>query len=536
MSPVTIERLHDALAARDPVIVATLRAGASEDAIAAAEAAIGRRFPETLRALYRWRDGQVPDEAIRLYRGYRFMPLTELVGAHRLLTGLFDEGSFDRDHWWDAGWIPFLEDPRGDHLCVDTAGVFGEAGQVVEFVHDEPTRSIVARDLDAWLSFFAASVGAGKARHDACVPGCPAPAHAGPRWDPLVCAAGAARRGRWAALGGTLRQAFGESLDREIAATPPEELPPPERIEAARSHWGEGDPWVACAAVVALQTVEEAAWGHVELRAIERAAFAALPPSPPSAEALTVVHAMCDCFDVIGRMSHALAARLVPMSRVLAAMRVAGAPEEPWMRARDEARDRSERAAERLLPERLDEEVERFFEERKVPRDAPAPGAEVDEVTAVLADAAPRLRDAALTPEVADAVLSRAVDRLDALYDRALDLGPTRVRAGRVVLAPRLGRHLADSLYWFAWHLRATATARRLANVPWRATMNFPEPPHALHEELRRAEVFATLGALGPARVALRRASRIDPDAVLLALRRPVFVALRWGADDAAVA
>ena len=59
---------------------------------------------------------------------------------------------FDDPKWWRRGWIPFLANGGGDHLCVDlTAEDGGKPGQLIAFWHDDETRDVEFPSLAAWL-------------------------------------------------------------------------------------------------------------------------------------------------------------------------------------------------------------------------------------------------------------------------------------------------------------------------------------------------------------------------------------------------
>jgi cell wall assembly regulator SMI1 len=146
---------------------ARLRPGLSADQVAALERYVGYRFPTTLRCLYRWRDGQEPDsEPFR--GGSHLLSAAEVRSAWTMLTGYVDDGTFDRPQWWDRGWVPFLGNPTGSHLCVDLYGSFtGRRGQVLAFWPHDADRPVVAPSLAAWLRHFVAQLEAGRWRLNA---------------------------------------------------------------------------------------------------------------------------------------------------------------------------------------------------------------------------------------------------------------------------------------------------------------------------------------------------------------------------------
>ncbi|WP_326833997.1 SMI1/KNR4 family protein [Amycolatopsis rhabdoformis] len=126
-------------------------AGRTEADLAAAEARIGARLPEDLRALYRLADGD-PEETA-LLGPYSCNPLDRVVADHLEGTPgaygwedavsdtgvVFDPPPFghvkrlSRNDWW----IPFGSDRAMNYLCADLdPGPTGTAGQVLEFGRD----------------------------------------------------------------------------------------------------------------------------------------------------------------------------------------------------------------------------------------------------------------------------------------------------------------------------------------------------------------------------------------------------------------
>lgn len=165
-----------------------VRPGASEADVEAAEAAIGRRLPAELRALYAISDGQVdwyalahgPDGSTDRERGrwvgsvfgagWTFAPLTGLVqdwtGWQEVRAGSTPEQL--RDDFDDvidvrgtdpvlgvythADWVAFAVDGGGNALAVDLApAARGTAGQVIVIGPDEDLRRVVATGVVALL-------------------------------------------------------------------------------------------------------------------------------------------------------------------------------------------------------------------------------------------------------------------------------------------------------------------------------------------------------------------------------------------------
>lgn len=128
-----------------------LRSGASGEAMAVAEAQRRAPLPAAARELFSWRDGQDGDASV--YLGYRLCSLQESVEAVAVIDEVARAGDHpDADDWWHGDWIPILDDDAGNHICVDAAGAFGGyPGQVVEHLHDDESREILAPSLAAFL-------------------------------------------------------------------------------------------------------------------------------------------------------------------------------------------------------------------------------------------------------------------------------------------------------------------------------------------------------------------------------------------------
>ena len=156
-----IERVDRWLAANRPDYDAHLRPGASDAALDAFEARFSLRLPDPFRALYRWRDGQEEGFTASLQDNRVFMSLEDVSEAKEMLDGMIGT-DFEDPRWWRRGWVPFLANGGGDHVCLDvTAEDGGEPGQVVAFWHDWENRPVKFPDFEAWLRQLADSMEAG---------------------------------------------------------------------------------------------------------------------------------------------------------------------------------------------------------------------------------------------------------------------------------------------------------------------------------------------------------------------------------------
>ncbi|MFI0872963.1 SMI1/KNR4 family protein [Streptomyces parvus] len=146
--------------------------GATEEEIAAAEARLGVRLPEELKALYRvtrarWEDwGDDYETAVGVFEAAR----CELSSVDELYIA---EASTRHCHWEHAameavvtrpdaavqglvgspGWIVFGENGGGDQLAVDlTPGPRGHAGQIIMISHEESVGAeLLADSLTDWV-------------------------------------------------------------------------------------------------------------------------------------------------------------------------------------------------------------------------------------------------------------------------------------------------------------------------------------------------------------------------------------------------
>jgi cell wall assembly regulator SMI1 len=146
-----IARMDRWLASKRPDYHARLQPGVSDQTLDAFEKRFGLKLPEPFRLLYRWRNGQSPVCSESLQGNWMFPSLEEIAPTKEMLDGMigFD---FEDPRWWRKGWVPFLSNGGGDHLCLDLAAEDGgQPGQLVVFWHDEPDRDVEYASLEEWL-------------------------------------------------------------------------------------------------------------------------------------------------------------------------------------------------------------------------------------------------------------------------------------------------------------------------------------------------------------------------------------------------
>ncbi|MET3181509.1 UNVERIFIED_ORG: cell wall assembly regulator SMI1 [Variovorax guangxiensis] len=161
-----IGRMDAWLAVRRPDYHALLQPGVDDGALDAFEAKFSLKLPEAFRALYRWRNGQ-PNSSFDSLQGNRmFSALEDIADTKEMLDDMigFD---FEDPATWRRGWVPFLSNGGGSHLCVDIdAQGGGQPGQLVGFWTADEDRSVEHASVEAWLAELVASMEAGTVEFD----------------------------------------------------------------------------------------------------------------------------------------------------------------------------------------------------------------------------------------------------------------------------------------------------------------------------------------------------------------------------------
>jgi cell wall assembly regulator SMI1 len=122
--------------------------GATPDQLAALQQALGIPLPDDLRELLAWHNGQ-DDVSVGCFREHWYLMSTqEIEAAWRELTA-------NPASSWQHGWVPFLEDDRGNYVFLDTSQ---PGGTVREYWEKNPDRPTVAPSLAAWVQEFVTAV------------------------------------------------------------------------------------------------------------------------------------------------------------------------------------------------------------------------------------------------------------------------------------------------------------------------------------------------------------------------------------------
>ncbi|MFD4406354.1 SMI1/KNR4 family protein [Nocardia sp. NPDC058499] len=149
-----LTRLDRWLAVNRPAYYAGLAPGASTADIDELARAAGGEVPPPLRELLTWRNGQSGDYDGCLESLWFLMSAREIADTMEDMVWVKETEGFE-ELWWGPGWVPFLGNIYGDHLCIDLQGAFdGKPGQLIEIPSKSESRDIRYPSLEAWLETF----------------------------------------------------------------------------------------------------------------------------------------------------------------------------------------------------------------------------------------------------------------------------------------------------------------------------------------------------------------------------------------------
>lgn len=165
------QRIERVLQTHAPDTSATLAPPATEDEIAALEAAIGLSLPSDLRASLKAHNGQNDPTRCHGFCGEGILLDTNQIADRWKMATEIDESerfsaALGHGPWWKASCIPFT-DAEGNMLCVDMDTALGDRiGEVVCHVHDSEIERGLGTSYCAWLSSLADRLDAGRFRID----------------------------------------------------------------------------------------------------------------------------------------------------------------------------------------------------------------------------------------------------------------------------------------------------------------------------------------------------------------------------------
>lgn len=176
-------RIIDWYRSNQPDAVANLRAGATTDAISAAESTMGVRFPEDLKALYGLADGSETDYPGQFDDGHWFMPLAQATQHYETMIEFVDEQPVDAFDFWRSQiedniisvrgsvkpnvfarqWIPLTTSEGSVHRYIDLdPAPGGKVGQVIEVYPEACSHQVLADSLGDYLAQFADKLESGR--------------------------------------------------------------------------------------------------------------------------------------------------------------------------------------------------------------------------------------------------------------------------------------------------------------------------------------------------------------------------------------
>ena len=144
--PGVLARVDQWLHEHRPRIAGTLLPPATSEQLDQAEKQLGRPFPEELRTLLSWHNGQRDDVQGAFERCFFLMSAEQIVEAVRDLTL-----SPAAPTAWQASWIPFLEDSSDSFVVLDSQQP--EAG-VRDVWRGQQEHPVVAPTLTDWAGGF----------------------------------------------------------------------------------------------------------------------------------------------------------------------------------------------------------------------------------------------------------------------------------------------------------------------------------------------------------------------------------------------
>jgi cell wall assembly regulator SMI1 len=156
-----LERMERWLAANRPAYFAGLQPGITDAQLDAFEARFSLKLPAAFRALYHWRNGQADGNYKSLQMNRMLSPLESVADTKALFDSMIGS-DFDRPGW-RRGWVPFLSNGGGSHLCVDVAAEDGgQPGQLIAFWKADEDRDVEYPSIEAWLADLVESMESGE--------------------------------------------------------------------------------------------------------------------------------------------------------------------------------------------------------------------------------------------------------------------------------------------------------------------------------------------------------------------------------------
>jgi cell wall assembly regulator SMI1 len=157
-------RIETWLGAHSPNARKDLHAPATIEAIEQLEKVLGTSLPDDFRQSMQIHDGQHSN--LPIFGRWELLESRRVAERWKQHTRIYREQGLVaasaraegpvRPVWWNLSWVPIATDGGGNDLCLDLdPPARGHRGQLIEYVHDDDVRSVVAPTFRAWLSTYA---------------------------------------------------------------------------------------------------------------------------------------------------------------------------------------------------------------------------------------------------------------------------------------------------------------------------------------------------------------------------------------------
>ena len=157
-----LDRMERWLSANRPDYLACLQPGVTDVQLDGFEARFALKLPTAFRELYHWRNGQGDGNYKSLQMNRMFSSLEDVADTKEMLDDMIGS-DFDRPEWWRRGWVPFLANGGGSHLCLDVAAEDGgRPGQLLAFWKADEDRPVEFPSVEAWLADLVESIESGE--------------------------------------------------------------------------------------------------------------------------------------------------------------------------------------------------------------------------------------------------------------------------------------------------------------------------------------------------------------------------------------
>ncbi|MCM8542156.1 MAG: SMI1/KNR4 family protein [Lentisphaeraceae bacterium] len=146
-----LERIDSLFKEKRPEYYSYLQDEVSDDKIVELEKILPGKLPPEFIELYKWKNGQDPRKFHSFYENRMFMPIEEIIEIKELMDGMIGY-DFEDPKYWRKGWIPFLSNGGGSHLCLDlVAEDGGTKNQLIGFWKADEDRDAEFSNISEWL-------------------------------------------------------------------------------------------------------------------------------------------------------------------------------------------------------------------------------------------------------------------------------------------------------------------------------------------------------------------------------------------------